>query len=64
MRTSHNSINSIYTNATTKLTDPVLLEKEFVDFFTSLMGEAVLVYKYPNAEVINKGVYMDHNKQA
>lgn len=63
MRTSHNTINSVYTSTKTKLTDSILVEREFTNFFPSLMGEAGPIHKCPDAEIIKKGNYLNHDQQ-
>ncbi|KAK4737500.1 hypothetical protein R3W88_001197 [Solanum pinnatisectum] len=41
MRRSQNTITSIYTESNIKLTDPRVIENEFISVFSGLMGECV-----------------------
>ncbi|XP_060182277.1 uncharacterized protein LOC132611938 [Lycium barbarum] len=46
IRTSMNTITSVYNNVGVKLTDPKLVEEEFIAFFTKLMGECISTVSY------------------
>lgn len=64
MRISHNTINSIYASTNANLTGPKLVEKEFTNFFTSLMGKVGPVHKCPDPEIIKKGIFLNYDHQA
>ncbi|XP_059310969.1 uncharacterized protein LOC132062413 [Lycium ferocissimum] len=55
IRTSQNTISSIYTDAGTKLSDPVLIEQEFISVFSGLMGDCAAELPCLNIEVVRAG---------
>ncbi|XP_070007223.1 uncharacterized protein [Nicotiana sylvestris] len=55
LRTNTNTINSIYTDLGDKVSDPILVEEEFVKFFRKLLGENNTTCECPNSEVIRQG---------
>lgn len=57
IRTSHNSITSIYVKAGVKLTEPFQVEHEFIFVFTGLMGTYAMEFPSLNTEVV-KIVYV------
>lgn len=63
MRTTTNTIVSIYNDAGINVTDPKQVEDQFLDFFQKLMGESSPVHPCPNTEVIKKGACLTRQQQ-
>lgn len=63
IRYAQNTISSIYTKNGIKLIDPQKVETEFINAFTSLMGDCAVGMPYPKSEVIKAGhVLVENNK--
>ncbi|XP_060210676.1 uncharacterized protein LOC132637634 [Lycium barbarum] len=63
IRASRNTINFVYNDIGTKVTDPTQVEAEFISFFTKLMGTDTVVMPYPNSEIIRKGPCHSHQQK-
>ncbi|XP_075098833.1 uncharacterized protein LOC142175746 [Nicotiana tabacum] len=63
IRSSQNSIASIYTDRGIKLTDPKLVEQEFIRVFQSLMGDCVAEIPYTNTAIIKEGPCLNISQQ-
>ncbi|XP_019264258.1 PREDICTED: uncharacterized protein LOC109241890 [Nicotiana attenuata] len=63
MRAIRNSISSVYNAGGIRVTEPIEIEKEFVEFFKQLMGTDNGLKHCPNAEIIKEGVCLSMNKQ-
>ncbi|XP_019264805.1 PREDICTED: uncharacterized protein LOC109242395 [Nicotiana attenuata] len=54
IRSSHNSITSIYTDTGLKLNEPKLVEQEFINVFQSLMGNCATEIPCANTAIIRE----------
>nr|XP_016475845.1 PREDICTED: uncharacterized protein LOC107797465 [Nicotiana tabacum] len=63
LRTNTNTINSIYTDLGDNVSDPILVEEEFVKFFRKLLGENNTTCECPNSEVIRQGPCLNMQKK-
>ncbi|OIT19075.1 hypothetical protein A4A49_65809, partial [Nicotiana attenuata] len=52
IRANKNNITSVYNDLGIKITDPKVVEKEFTEFFTQLMGNANGLMPCPNTSII------------
>ncbi|XP_019238885.1 PREDICTED: uncharacterized protein LOC109218942 [Nicotiana attenuata] len=55
IRSNQNSITSIYTDTGMKLTEPKLVEQEFISVFQSLMGDCATELPCANTAIIKEG---------
>ncbi|XP_075095279.1 uncharacterized protein LOC142173564 [Nicotiana tabacum] len=55
IRASKNNITSVYNDMGMKITYPKVVENEFTDFFTQLMGKANGLMPCPNTSIIKAG---------
>ncbi|XP_019241883.1 PREDICTED: uncharacterized protein LOC109221907 [Nicotiana attenuata] len=55
IRANKNNITSVYNDLGIKITDPKVVEKEFTEFFTQLMGNANGLMPCPNTSIIKVG---------
>ncbi|XP_016578999.1 uncharacterized protein LOC107876638 [Capsicum annuum] len=60
IRTSKNTITSIYHNTGVKLEDPALVKAEFIKFFSNFMGAQL---PCPSITVIRSGVCLSHEQK-
>ncbi|XP_019241489.1 PREDICTED: uncharacterized protein LOC109228125 [Nicotiana attenuata] len=63
IRSSQNSITSIYTDTGVKITDPKLVEQEFISVFQSLMGDCATEIPCTNTTVIKEGPCLTTSQQ-
>ncbi|XP_060183587.1 uncharacterized protein LOC132613540 [Lycium barbarum] len=63
IRSSRNSITSIYDTTGNKLTDPKLVEAEFISFFSNLMASMAEELPCPNSEIIKRGPCLSHQQK-
>lgn len=55
IRASKNAITSIYNDVGMKISEPKAVEKEFLTFFTKLMGDENGLMPCPNSSIIKSG---------
>ncbi|XP_060182214.1 uncharacterized protein LOC132611870 [Lycium barbarum] len=63
IRASRNTITSVYADNGSKITDPVLVETEFISFFTKHMGTAAEEMPCLNSETIRRGPCLSYQQK-
>lgn len=62
-RQAGNKVSSIYNGANVRLADPSLIQKEFMDFFQKLLGEAALVLSGIDLNIVRNGLCLSIAQQ-
>lgn len=63
IKSSQNSITSIYTDTGIKITDPKLVEQQFIRLFQSLMGDCATEMPCANTTIIKEGPCLTISQQ-